>query len=324
VRDWDNTRSLFHLQENNLITKSEILSAKNYFDVFKDGPDISKNVYQALLKFWHPDTCTDVAKPDALEVTTKLNVLYTEGKSHGFKAASAIHPCAIGSLLFTKNGIELESTEKYGMYTDRIINNLSLAGRYPSDKFKDEFTKYIPSARYTSKYKVELSFGRDVSAILPLSEVLRRHSGMVPPRHVGWIINSIVNVVCYLSTVKDMSHNGITNSNIFLDTKNHWALFVGGWEHSTTGSEKLLSLPRDLRSLSSSSNIDIDSICLLGLELLGYRSGAKLFMDPTIPDNMVRWLMSTGRSLAPVEFISKWSKLLKSCFGPSSFIEMDI
>jgi len=113
---------------------------------------------------------------------------------------------------------------------------------------------------------------------------------------VGWIINNLYSLCCYLKYI------GIVHHNISLDT-----VFIHPVKHGT-------SLPESVKtSKVADYRTDLDSVKRLGLELLG----------PEAPAPIVEFLTAASSSDAIDEYAG-WLKVLQQIYGPKKFIEMKI
>ena len=329
---------------------TEILSVTKCGDLFPYGEEEVKSKYKELVKKWHPDTNSN---PDALNVFTKITELYDKAlellkngqwektnyilisKEDGKKIAlnyDTYFDFELGTCYVTKTKIVYilgEDKEKYYNNAMQRINNL----RYKDKKMEDDLSRFFPKIYQTFKtnngeYVIVLDKTED---IYPLKKVYEYFGERIEDRHVAWIISRLCNLTCYLK-FSGLVHNGININNCFISPKDHSILLIGGWWYTTKEDERMIGTTKDIFSImsvsskeskKSSSLTDLESVKLLGRQLLGETNCRKLSLDNSIPKPFINFLTG-GSCNNPYEEFTKWDRALEDSYGKRKFINMEI
>ena len=329
---------------------TEILSVTKCGDLFPYGDDEVKTKYKELVKKWHPDTNSN---PDALNVFTKITELYDKAlellengqwektnyilisKEDGKKIAlnyDTYFDFELGTCYVTKTKIVYilgEDKEKYYNNAMQRINNL----QYKDKKMEDDLSRFFPKIYQTFKtnngeYVIVLDKTED---IYPLKKVYEYFGERIEDRHVAWIISRLCNLTCYLK-FSGLVHNGININNCFISPKDHSILLIGGWWYTTKEEERMIGTTKDIFSImsvsskgskKSSSLTDLESVKLLGRQLLGETNCRKLSLDRSIPKPFINFLVG-GSGNDSFEEFAKWDKALEASYGKRKFINMEI
>ena len=329
---------------------AEILSVTKCGDLFPYGEDNVKAKYKELVKEWHPDINNN---PDALNVFTKITELYDRAlellekrewektnyllisKNTGKKITlnyDTYFDFELGTCYVTKTKIVYilgNDKEKYYNNAIRRINSL----RYKDNKMKDDLSRFFPKIYQTFKtangeYVIVFDKSEDV---YPLKNVFEYFGERIDDRHVAWIISRLCNLTCYLK-FNGLVHNGININNCFVSPKDHSILLIGGWWYTTEEAESMIGTTKDIFSImsvsskgskKSSSLTDLESVKLLGRQLLGETNCRKLSLDSSIPKPFINFLIG-GSGNNPYEEFIKWDKALEDSYGKRKFINMEI
>ena len=329
---------------------SEILSVTKCGDLYPYGEEQVKAKYKELVKDWHPDTNNN---PDALSVFTKITELYNKAlellengqwektnyilisKDNGRKIAfnyDTYFDFELGTCYVSKTKIVYilgNDKEKYYNNAIRRINSL----RYKDNKMKDDLSRFFPEIFQTFKaangeFVIVLNKAEDV---YPLKNVYEYFGERIDDRHVAWIISRLCNLTCYLQ-FSGLVHNGININSCFVSPKDHSILLMGGWWYTTKEEESMIGTTKDIYSImsvsskgskKSSSLTDLESVKLLGRQLLGETNCRKLSLDNSVPKPFINFLTGgSGNNL--YEEFTKWDKALEDSYGERKFINMEI
>jgi hypothetical protein len=211
--------------------------------------------------------------------------------------------------------------------------NVIRSFKYADERMKEEFSKYLPEIlavfeAYDNKFGVVVRKTKD---LFMLKDILDYYDGKIPPRHVAWIMSSLYNLVCYLDYSK-LSHNSITLDTYFVSPRFHSGALLGGWWYSVPQECRMIGVPEEIYSImpphvtykkTGSILTDLESIRLIGRELLGDRNGTKLTETGGAPMQMIDWLRGAAAGNALMDY-SKWDEILDESFGERRFIEMKI
>ena len=329
---------------------AEILSVTKCGDLFPYGEDNVKTKYKELVKEWHPDTNND---PDALNVFVKITKLYNNAlellesgqweksnyilinKDNGKKIAlnyDTYFDFELGTCYVTKTKIVYVLGNDKKKYYKNAIQRISRM-RYKDNKMKDDLSRFFPKIYQTFKaangeYAIVLDKPEDV---YPLKKVYEYLGERIDDRHVAWIISRLCNLTCYLK-FSGLAHNGINMNNCFISPKNHSILLLGGWWYTTEEGESMIGTTKDIYSImpvsakgskKSSSLTDLESVKLLGRQLLGETNCRKLSLDNSVPKPFINFLTG-GSGNNPYEEFAKWDKTLEDSYGKRKFINMEI
>jgi hypothetical protein len=167
---------------------------------------------------------------------------------------------------------------------------------------------------------------------LLLADVHRHFSNKMAPEHVGWILNVLYNISCYLRWT-GTTHNAITLLTVFVSPLRHSGMLLGGWWYAMPAGERLHALPDEvipfappdvLMNKRADPRLDLESIKAIGRRLLGDALGAHLSADPSLPPRFLDWLRLPSNGNA-VEDYRDWKyEVLESCFGRPRFIKLPL
>lgn len=314
-------------------------------ELFTGTADQAKLAYRRLMHRWHPDHNPD---PQAHQVFIHLQDLYQAAGSHGpafcsvefqdhqgrlFRfQARAEQRFALGkwyrgrgTIAFAVDPVHEALMDAY----ERHVRGLS----YPTPAMGEQISPLLPRLHASLKGASGgfLVVRKDPEAIwLPdLVEHIQRTGQALDPRHVGWILNGLHNIACYLSHAR-IAHNGITPGAIWINPGNHTVQLLGGWFHSLPFGHALHSLPAEvarcaprscLREKIAGARLDMESIRNTGRWLLGDVSGQR--MHPTTPDAMVSALRLPAPGTA-VEEYHRWKQALQASFGAPKFVPLEL
>lgn len=328
----------------------KILSVSKCGDLFPYGEEEVKSKYKELVKEWHPDTNNN---PDAPKVFAKITELYNRAlellengqwektnyilisKDNGKRIAinyDTQFEFELGTCYVTKTKIVYvlgKDKEKY--YNNAIQRIGSL--RYKDKRMKDDLSRFLPQIYQTyqiktGEYVIVLEKPEDV---YPLKNVFAYFEEQINAKHVAWIISRLCNLVCFLE-FNGLVHNGIHINNCFVSPKNHSILLLGGWWYTTRAEEKMLGTTKDIFSImsvtakeSKKSSIvtDLESVKLLGRQLLGEVNSRKLSLNRSIPKTFIHFLTGGSGKSAYEEFV-KWDEALDNSYRKRKFVHMEI
>jgi hypothetical protein len=61
-----------------------------------------------------------------------------------------------------------------------------------------------------------------------LRDLISALGGSIEPKHVAWMMNTVLNIACYLERA-GLTHNAITPDSYFVSPKYHSGLLLGDW-----------------------------------------------------------------------------------------------
>lgn len=319
--------------------------------IFEPSYEAIRAKYLQLLKEWHPDRNPD---PKAGEVTQHIIAL---GKSAEQKLTSGLwaKPDTVEILTLkgkrfrfvyhTKRSFELGLVyigahhvlfaveNRYRSAYQNAVKRIDTLP-YAAPVMRDQMAKYLPKVTFEGEgldYHYIL-IQKPRGAVL-LGDLLKHYEGKLTPKHVGWIINRVLNISCYLSWA-GISHNAIGLDTVFVCPKNHAAYLLGGWWYAQPIGASLRGqiLPKrsvgimsstQLRERIANLQLDQDLIRLLARELLGNPSGSMLRSYPEVPAAITSWVNTTATQDAIASY-EQWKGALVASFGPPKFVKMNV
>lgn len=308
-----------------------------------------KDQHNKLRILWHPDKNTN---PRASDVFAHISNLYKTACDHDANKkweANAVLEFVANNKSYKFHYLKMHTTDTGKMYIghkkiailyDGANQDLFTSGhrqidsiKFPSTKFKDEFDRFLP----TSKYR---KFNTDIGSIMLIDKTpdvinLKDLLAFMPdnklhPKHVAWIVSSLMNVLSFLEH-SNKCHNAITPESVFVSLEYHSICLLGGWGFSTSSGGKISAVPSSLlKVLPSELFVDKKAkpmydqygLKALAIECLGDPSlvGSKLLMDKDIPKPMINWLRQPPAGAAKTEY-GEWMKVLHDSFGKREFFK---
>jgi hypothetical protein len=191
-----------------------------------------------------------------------------------------------------------------------------------------EFSQYLPQVLKASEereYKTVV-FRKTPDQIL-VADILANTGGTLPPEHVAWIINALLNIACYLQWL-ELVHPAINADTLFISPLRHSVMLLGGWWYAQREGYTFAALPDATVPLVSvdvapqaDCGLHVELIKALGRKLLGYEDKTLLLSDRTIPLDMSWWLTESTTGDALSAYRSWKNEVLPVCFGQPRFIE---
>lgn len=332
------------------MTAEQILSISKCGDLFPYGVDNVKAKYKELVKEWHPDANKNSKSADVFQKITELYnkalELLEQGtwektnyvliaKDNGKKIAlnyDTVFDFELGTCYVTKTKIVYVLGKDKKKYFDNAITRIKSL-KYADKKMEDTLSICMPKIYQTfqssnGEYVIVLDKTED---IYPLKSVFEYFGNKIQDRHVAWIISRLCNLTCFLK-YNGIVHNGININNVFVSPQYHSILLLGGWWYTTKENEKMIGTTKDIFSImsvtakgskKSSYLTDLESVKLLGRQLLGESNCRKLVLDTTIPKAFTNFLISGSSDDAYKEF-NKWDKALNDSYGARRFVKMEV
>lgn len=332
------------------MTLEHILKAKCAGDIFSNDLKKIKVEYKELCKQWHPDMNGD--SEDSNRVMAKINELYQKGLSLIEKNDWEKSNCKI---LTTTDGrtfeihyrtfynfelgyfyicdksiiylIDKHHTSWYNNYKIKVKNL-----KYPNAKMQEEFERLIP--------KIVLEFETPEFHVMKVEkpdnvfsmiDVQKFYKGVLPDRHVAWMVNRLYNLVCFLE-YNNISHNALTIESLFVNPEKHAIYLYGGWWFSCQVNQKIVGLPKKVFGIMPNSSkvdgtatrqLDLETVRLVARQLLGDEFGSKIISNKTIPTEIREWVLDKAGTNALKEY-NDWNQLLDKAYGERTFIKMEI
>ena len=307
--------------------------------------DIIAARFKALAMDWHPDRGGDA------KVFAHINVLKAEAEK---KAAAGIWETPgllelrsvggtklilkfkkrmtvdVGEMLIGRASTAFLVKSAYKDLARNGLFRLAAKWKFPSKEIEEINRKFIPvvaAQNETPDCRVVV-FVRAPNDILA-RDLLAHLGGKMDPRHVAWVISSLMNAAC-LFEYNGIAHNGITMDTVFISPEFHSAFPVGGWWYGQLLGHEVKYLPPALVRLKgllkdkkADGRLDREAIRTVALTLLGDASGHTLVLDKAVPKPMLTYLRMPATRTA-VEDYAAWEKARDASFGPRKFVDLPV
>jgi hypothetical protein len=319
--------------------------------LFSGDPATLASEFRTQIKRWHPDACLD---PRADEVATKITKLrdsvnaaldrgvwwgsdiiqITGSDRKTRRIVYAKHfKTDLGETCYGRSNITLMVDKKHSsLFADglRTINSLP----YPTPEIKNEMARYMPRVRadFEARDGTMVLVIEKTPDVYRLRDLISALGGSIEPKHVAWMMNTVLNIACYLERA-GLTHNAITPDSFFVSPKYHSGLLLGDWWFAAKAGQQMLYLPAAthalapadiIKSKTADCRLDLMSARALGRTMLGDPTGMSLLVDSRMPRRMVDWLRASTRGRA-VDDYREWStEVLPACFGQRKFIKLDL
>lgn len=305
--------------------------------------------YNKLRLLWHPDKNPNPQASSVFSHVSKLYITATQHdrdskwvgnaelvfvantKKYKFKYLK-MHLTDTGKMYIGRNKIALlfdSNNEDLFTACHRHIDSI----KFPDTQFKKEFDRFLPTNKIR-KFKADvggivvINKTPDVINLKDLLAFMPNHK--LHPKHVAWIVSSIMNVLAFLEH-SNKCHNAITTESVFVSMEHHSICLLGGWGFATATGTQIVAVPSTLqRTLPPELFVDKKSkprydqygLKSLAIECLGDPSliGSKLLTDKEIPKPMINWLRQPPAGAAKAEY-SEWMAVLHESFGDRKFFK---
>jgi hypothetical protein len=311
--------------------------------LFSHDHETRKITYRFLGKRWHPDVAGG-----SKEVFAHISVLYKaaeNGNWDNHKILDLIekktnkkfnlkylikHPFELGDVYIGNTIIGWFIRHEH---EDLVLHGLKAIGsiRFPDNRMKEQHQKFLPFVEKTINtldgYLVLMKKPED--AIL-LSDLIK-HLGRIPPKHMAWIISSLLNILSFYEII-GLTHNGLTTETVFVSPKDHTAFPLGGWWYALKGKKSIKFLPPTVHAITpkdvlankiADARIDLASIRAIARTAIGDPTGARLQNTDDIPKSLANWLRLPPPKSAIKDY-ENWGKVLKDSWGPRRFLKLDV
>ncbi len=307
-------------------------------------PDAVRDEYRALAKLWHPDRGGDSAVFEhivALHVAAEKKVAVGEWLTPGLLEIRAgtktyrvryrkSHVTEVGEMFIGSTVVAFAVKTDYADLfhaAEKIIGGF----KYPDAKLKAEVERYLPALvvpPVETGGRLHLIAKKTADQVL-LRDLLDHCKGAIDPKHVAWMISSMLNIACYLDVSK-VTHNAIGLDSIFVSPEKHSGALLGGWWYACPHGSRMAALPASslrfapadiLKKKRATHRLDLELIRATGRELLGDPAGSRL--PKLCPLPMANWLRYASAGHA-IDDYRAWKEVLKASFGKPKFIEMAV
>lgn len=342
------------------IKANQILGTHKPELLYSNSLSQAKQEYRTLAALWHPDKSNSAESRDVFERIVQLynNAKYKIETSRWDEPYQKLDEEESGKRLFltgrklkTIDYLSIRQFELGTMY----IGDHTVCFELDRENYQDLFDnarKQIRQLRFEdSEMAVEMSrslpqiedlFETKHSSYLVLrktpdqfllADIIKHYSGRIEPiEHLGWILNVLLNMVCYLEW-SGLTHNAIAADTVFISPLRHSGMLLGGWWYCRNAGEELTALPDRsmafipadiLASKLADSRADLELVKALGRELLGLASDKAIQDESELPDKLPEWLNSCSSGRALDDYRCWKYEVLEHCFGTPYFVPMNL
>lgn len=341
------------------LTSQVLLNVRTPESLFSKSETEAKAEYRALVRRWHPDRDRS---PEAATVLDHITNLYR-------RACAKLHdstwcePCEkiehetpgikrfrlkdksirqvefmtardfeFGRFFIGNDYVTYEVDNEFADFYRRGKKQMQML-RFKNVEMAAEMSKYLPQIlEHFSTEGTHVLVVRKTPDQVLLSDVCKYMGGTINPiEHVGWILNALYNIACYLEWGGE-THNAISPNTVFISPLRHSVMLLGGWWYSAHVGTHLEAVPNStldcmpgyvLHNKEADVRVDLESIKKLGRELLG--GGGKLvWEDKTLPQCIVDWLSAPSTGCAKSDYKQWKHEVLTDAFGPPRFVKLNL
>ena len=320
--------------------------------LFRGSFDDVKKAYRLLAMKWHPDRNRD---PGARAVFQHIARMVEQAEK---KIALGDWPCRgsvqlassddkayeinylrrhrfeLGTMYVANSVVAFEVDRAHAdlvQHAERAIQ----AFHYADDRMREQIARHLPAFPFTKAFQTATAYVivmRKTPDLLLLRDVLEHFGGRLDPRHVAWVVSSLLNMCCYFQYA-GITHNALSPDTCFMSPTGHSVTILGGWWYAARSDERLVAAPaRTLEwaphelQITGQADIrtDLELVRALGRELLGDISGTRLGRESAAKQAMINWLRLPA-SDNPIEEYRTWrDQVLHDSFGARRFAELPL
>jgi hypothetical protein len=342
------------------LNAEKLLSINSPESLFSSSAAEAKKEYRLLALRWHPDNSKEA---EAVSVFSHIAQLYRQAQTKlsdgswdepvekaeleqkGMKRFRmengrikevdylAIHPFELGTMYVGDHHVTYQVSSDF---TDLFQNGRRQIRelRFQDEDMSQEMSRYLPQMldAYRTKNFNFLVVRKTPDQLL-LADVLKQFAdGIEPIEHIGWIINVLLNVCCYLEW-SGLTHNAISASNFFISPLRHSGALLGGWWYSVPAGSTLSALPDRtvdimppdiLVEKTAIIRTDLELVRAIGRELLGSAALKTGSADCSVAVQLNEWLILPSLGEAVADYRDWKYKVLEDCFGEPKFVPMHL
>jgi hypothetical protein len=316
----------------------QILAIARPEGLFPGDPEQAKKLHRELAKRWHPDvnpgmpvqeviahinelyrvtldklTSEQWEGPMTLELQTKSGPLVIQ------TLASSTFP--LGQTVVCAEALYYLISATHQEYFAQAVKVPSHF-MYAGDAMRKEFSRYLPNITRTTTLKdgrllLQVAKTRD---LIRLRDILT-NVGPLDPKHVAWMVSSLLNLACYFSYA-GIVHHDISPDTYFISPEFHSGALLGGWWYVRHSGDPVKVVPkRTYDAMPFTAKTHKVASTWTDLELIRVTARESLAHDG--PKPMMAWLHKTNTRSAREQY-EEWTGVLKESFGPRRFVKWDL
>ena len=308
------------------------------FRLFPKDAKERHDQFKVLAKIWHPDV--DGGRPEVFshisalydaaenpQPTAHLEIVSREGKKYNLQYRK-MHRFELGSMAIGHNVVAfiIDKTHE-----DLVLSGLRSIGsvRYPDNRMKEQHSRFVPFVERVVETDTQHVIIIKKTPDVVLLRDLITHLGVLDPKHVAWIVSSLLNLNCFYE-ISGFCHNGLSVDTVFVSPQHHAAFPLGGWWYALNVGKTLKYLPpsshaiapRDvLRTKKADHRIDLESVRAIARTCLGDSAGGTLVTSLPKPLSSFLRLPAPKR---PIKDYEAWEKVLVDSYGQRRFLKLPV
>jgi len=319
--------------------------------LFRGSLEDIKKAYRLLAMRWHPDRSGD---PRTAEVFQHIGALFEQAEEQvrrgDWPCEGQLRLAAVDGKTYEINYLRRHRFELGSLYlaasvaafvvdlahgdlvqgAERSIASLD----YPSEKMRQQIAPHLPPYPFAGAFRTADAWVivmRKTPDLLLLRDVLDHADGSLDPRHVAWIVSSLLNLCCYFQHA-GIAHNALSLDTCFISPPRHSVAVLGGWWYAARLGERMTAAPAStlawgphdlMDSQRASIRTDLELVRAIGRALLGDIGGSRLERAGA-PKAMADWLRLPA-SQDPIDEYRTWrTQVLHDSFGARRFAELPL
>jgi hypothetical protein len=308
-----------------------------------------KKTFRLLAMKWHPDRSSEAG---AHRVFQHIKGLYDKaGERMAARQGGQLQLAAVDGKAYEINYLRCHRFELGAMYVagsvvafvvdlahvdlveraERALQGLD----YASEKMRQQIAPHLPACPFAGAFRTADAWVivmRKTPDLLLLRDVLEHVGGRLDPRHVAWVVSSLLNLCCYFEYA-GIAHNALSLDTCFLSPPDHSVAVLGGWWYAARLGERMAAAPAStlawaphglLERKRADIRTDLELVRAIGRALLGDIGGSRLERDGAAPQAMIDWLRLPA-SRSPIDEYRTWrTQVLHDSFGARRFAELPL
>ena len=217
--------------------------------------------FRALAKRWHPDH--NAGTPEAAAVFERVVALWeaaertvaggvwwrpdavrfatTGGRTFELKYKRR-RAFELGEMAIAMRHVALLVEARHAALFEAGLRRIREI-RYPDAAIKAELQKFMPAVEgvYETAGRRIALLAKPADVVL-LADLIGHAGGALPPKHVAWVVSSLMNLACFFEA-SGLTHNALTTATVFVTPQFHAAYPLAGWWYALPAGSRLEALP---------------------------------------------------------------------------------